>query len=179
MIKSREKVISMLKKKLCKAGEGYELYEYKPTIRHPFLYNYERLTLQRRVRFLFEFFKGYRVYYLVIQGEVVAYSVVSKGGGRYQFARKNDIVVGPYFVLENHRGKRYSETLVRLILHLDTMRWEDAYEWIRYDNIPSIRCAERVGFIKIESMDMIGLFRKLHVCKNHVGDYWLFKYRKK
>ena len=120
-----------------------------------------------------------RVYYLAVNDEIVAYSVVSKGGGRYYFAGKNDIVVGPYFVLEEHRGKHYSEILVKEILQLESLQWRDAYDWIRYDNTPSIRCAERVGFVKVESMDMVGPLRKLRICRDHVGDYWLFKYKRK
>lgn len=170
-----EKVIK--NKRLMQLGGG--IYEYKPTLFRPFLYNFEPLTLQRRVRFLKEYLKGYRVYYLVVNDEIVAYSVISRGGGRYHFAEKEDIVVGPYFVLPEHRGNHYSETLVGEILQLKSITWRDAYDWIRYDNIPSIKCAEKVGFVKVDTMDMVGPFRKLRLCRDHVGDYWLFKYKKK
>ena len=133
---------SKLKDKLIHIGEG--IYEYKPTLLHPFLYNMEPLSLQRRVRFFLEWLKGYKVFYLVVNEEIVAYSVVSRGGGRYGFASRKDIVVGPYFVKEEHRGNRFSEVLVSGLLHNDNIDYDYAYDWIRYDNVPSIKCAERV-----------------------------------
>jgi L-amino acid N-acyltransferase YncA len=156
---------------------GGRIYEYEPTFWKPFYRNYEPLTLQRRVRFLLEWLKGYKVYYLEKEGTIVAYSVVSRGGGRYGFATNKDIVVGPYFVKEEHRGKRYSEILVSELLYNEKIEYEYAYDWIRYDNIPSIKCAERAGFFKTDTMDMKRPFRRLEVCSDHIGDYFLFKYK--
>ena len=158
--------------------EGGIIYEYKPSTLKPFWRNYEPLTLQRRLRFLMELVKGYRVYYLEKEGEIVAYSVISKGGGRYGFATKDDIVVGPYFVLENYRGKHYSEELVRALLQSEKISYKVAFDWIRYDNEPSIRCAERCGFVKTDTMEMKKPFRQLKICIDHVGDIYLFRYRR-
>ena len=167
-----------LKRKLLRvySDNGFEIFEYSPSFLHLFLYSFEPLTFQRRVRFLLELLKGYKVYYLVHSDEIVAYCVISRGGGRYNFAGKNDIVVGPYFVIEEHRGKHYSEQLVSFLLNYPKITYRYAYDWIRYDNIPSIRCAEKVGFYKVDSMDMVGPFRILRICHDHVGDYWLFKF---
>ena len=117
------------------------------------------------------------MYYLEKEAVIVAYSVVSRGGGRYGFATRKDIVVGPYFVKEEHRGKKYSEILVSELLQNDKIVYDYAYDWIRYDNIPSIKCTERVGFVKIGTLEMKPPFRRLKVCTDHLGDYYLFKYK--
>lgn len=132
----------------------------------------EPLTLQRRLRFVLEWMKGYKVYYLVMNDEVVAYSVVSRGGGRYSFATKEDIVV------EEHRGNRYSEILVSELLHNEKIKYRYAWDWIRHDNIASLRCADRAGFVKVDTFNLSKPLRRIKMCKNEVGEFFLLKYQR-
>ena len=154
---------------------GYKIYEYSPSVLRPFYKNYEKLTFQRRVRFLLERIKGYKVYYLEVNNEIVAYSVVSRGGGRYSFASPNDIVIGPYFVLEKFRGNHYSEMLVSELLGWEEIKYEYAYDWVKKDNVPSLRCSNRVGLFAVNTADVVGPFRKIQIRDDASGEYYILR----
>ena len=162
--------------KLIKKNSEYQLWEFTPSIFKLFYNDMERITLQRKIRFFIELLRGYKVYYLMVENNLVAYSVVSKGGGRYSFASKKDIVVGPYFVDEKYRGKGYSEILVKEILALDNYQY--AYDWIRKDNIPSLKCSFKVGFIITDTADVVKPFRRIVVRDDNSGEYYILRYTK-
>lgn len=173
MIKDKHlKLIIDRSKNICR---GYRIYEFSPSLLRMFYKNYEKLTLQRWVRFFFELLKGYKVYYLEVNGFIVAYSVISRGGGRYSFADVDDIVVGPYFVLEAYRGNRYSEVLVAELLHYNSIEYKNAYDWVRKTNIPSLKCSDKVGLKVVGSANIIGPFRKIVLCDHMNGEYLILK----
>lgn len=156
----------------------YKIYAYKPSLFRMFYRNYEKQTPQRFIRFLFELHKGYTVYYLEKDENIVAYSVVSKGGGRYHFAENSDIVVGPYFVLEEYRGNHYSEILVSEILnHIET-DYRYAFDWVKKTNEPSLKCSDRVGFRIVNTADIIPPLRKIVVRNNDSGEYYILRMKK-
>lgn len=154
----------------------YSIFKYKPNICNLFYNNMEKITVQRKIRFLMELIRGYEVYYLMIENELVAYSVVSKGGGRYSFATEKDIVVGPYFVDEKFRGKGYSEILIGEILAF--CKYENAYDWIKKDNLPSLKCSFKVGFVVVDTADILKPFRQIVRRDNGNGEYYILKYSK-
>lgn len=153
---------------------GFTVYEFTPSLFKLFYNDMEHITFQRKIRFVIEYFRGYKVYYLEKDGVFVAYSVVSKGGGRYVFASEEDIVVGPYFVDIRYRGKGYSKILVEVLLHL--CKYKYAYDWINKDNIPSLRCSKSNGFKIINTANIIKPFRKIVVCNDDSGEYYILKY---
>jgi L-amino acid N-acyltransferase YncA len=161
--------------KLLLDGRYYRIYEFNPTVLKLFYDHYEPFTLKRRIRFLMELVRGYKVYYLDVSGTIVAYSVISRGGGRYSFAAKNDIVVGPYFVREKYRGRRYSELLVSELLHCGSIEYDRAYAWIKKDNIPSLRCSLKVGFEIVGSADLSRVTRRICLRGDRDGDYLLLR----
>jgi len=156
-------------------GGGYSIYEFNPSPRRLFYKKMGNSSIQNRIRFLLEFVKGYKVYYLIIEKNIVAYCVISKGGGRYSFARKEDIVVGPYFVEKEERGKHYSEILVSELVLYDGIQYNDAYDWIRKTNIPSLRCSDNVGFKIIGTADVVKPFRRILLRKDGSGEYYILK----
>lgn len=158
--------------------ERYTIYKYQPSPKKLFYKNLEPLTLKKWIRFQLELRKGYFVYYLSVSGQLVGSCVVSKGGGRYSFADKKDIVVGPLFVLEKYRGNKYSELLIGELLHCDSIKFDYAYEWIRKDNIPSLRCCSNAGFEIVGSADLSKVFRRICVRNNMEGKYYILKYSK-
>jgi L-amino acid N-acyltransferase YncA len=127
------------------------------------------------VRFLFELIKGYKVYYLSIDKNIIGYCVISRGGGRYSFAKKEDIVVGPYFVIEKYRGNKYSEILVNELLRYNGIKYCAAYDWVRQTNIPSIKCAQRCGFEVECTADIVKPFRTFRLRKDDLGEYFIFR----
>ena len=163
---------------LIKDWDSFQIYEYKPSLNHLFYNNMEPLTVQRRVRFIIELIRGYKVYYLYKDKQVVAYSVVSPGGGRYSFAGKKDIVVGPYYVSPECRGNHYSEILVRQILNLDNIDYEYAYDWVRKNNTASMITSERIGFTVIGTANLKGITRRIVPCTGNEGSINILKYSK-
>ena len=61
---------------------------------------------------------------------------------------KKDIVLGPYFVSPEHRGKGYAKVIVRMTLEYCTYDYECAYDWIHDDNYASIKTSEACGMVK-------------------------------
>ena len=92
---------------------GFELLEYKPTLLHPLLVPFEKLSFARKTRLRLELIRGgYIVYYLAVDGAVVGYNVIAPGGRRLKLSTPKDIVVGPLFISPEHRGKGFSVLLM-------------------------------------------------------------------
>ena len=156
----------------------YSLYEYVPTISTPLAINFEKMRIIRRLRFCYEFIKGkYKVYYLADGDILVAYCVVTPGGRRLTVSKKNDIVLGPYFVAPEHRGKGYSEILVKMTLENCTYDYKNAFDWIHIDNYASIKTTEACGFVQEgHRLNVVGKMRKLVLNDN--GNNIIYKYTK-
>lgn len=156
--------------------DGFTFYEYKPSITKPFFIDMEPLTFKRRIRMLFAYFSKYRVYYLRENDEYVGYCLVQNGRDRrYKFATGNDIMVGPYFIHENHRGRKLSIFLLDNILNHIDLKYENAYDYIHKDNIPSIKASEAVGFKYYSDANLSKYLRSLHLCESGKGDYIILK----
>ena len=127
--------------------DGLTYYEYKPSIIKPFYINMEPITLKRRIRLLIAYFTGYTVFYIAEKGEIVGYCLVQNGNDRrYPFATRDDIVVGPYFIKKEYRGKKLSISLLKYVLHGSGINFKYAYDYIHKNNFPSIRASQAVGF---------------------------------
>lgn len=154
---------------------GYSLYEYTPTFCNPLAINFEKMRFVRRVRFLGELLKGgYKVYYLVDGDTIIGHCVVTPGGRRLSVSTKHDIVLGPYFVALEHRGRGYAKILVRMTLRNCTYNYRYAFDWIHKENISSIRTSESAGMIVAGYLDVVGKVRKLVL--NDKGSYVIYKY---
>src|SRR5699024_358835 len=143
-----------------------------PTMTKPFFMDLEKLTIRRRIRMLQAYLFGYRVYYLRENDEYVAYCLVQSGkDSRYKFATENDIMVGPYFVSEKHRGRRLSIILLELVLAQTSFKYNYAYDYIHEDNIPSIKASKAVGFEEYRRAIVNKYTRSLHIRDD--GDYYI------
>ena len=164
--------------KLFLEGENYKIYEYQPRFSCLFFYEMEKLNWRKRARFLGELIKkgGYKVYYFYISDNLVGYCVVSTGGGRYFFAKENEYLVGPYYIDPKYRGNRYSEFMVSKILESEKYRHSTFYAWIDKNNVPSIRCIERLCFKKRISIDIKGFTRRMRLRENFDGQFIVYKY---
>lgn len=152
-------------KKLLKPilSEGIcSIYEYTPSVLKPLAVPLEHLSLVRRIRFLLEYLRGgYKVYYLAIDGGVVGYCVITPGGRRLKRTTGHDIVIGPYFICPEYRGKGYGKIIVEFSLKHCSYTYDKAYDWIHESNIPSIKCMESCGFKHVGNLDVVGRLRKL------------------
>lgn len=162
--------------KLVDKEGAFSLYEYRPTVFRPLLVQFEPLRMIRRLRFLKEMLSGgYRVYYLVESDMLVGHCVLAPGGRRLSISTKDDIVVGPYFVAPEHRGKGYAKVLVRMTLQSCSYKYKNAFDWIHKDNYASIKTTEACGFVQEENkLNVVGKTRKLVLGDN--GSYLIYKY---
>jgi len=156
----------------------YEYYKYSPTLFKPFYVNLEKLTFKRRIRLIFAFFVGYSVYYLAKNGEFIGYCLVQSGKDRrYKFATDKDIIVGPYFIKEEHRGKKLSIELLNYVLKESELYFDKAYDYIHKENIPSIKASKAVGFQYMSDANITRYTRRLKLCENN-GQYKIFMYQR-
>ncbi|MDD2362488.1 MAG: GNAT family N-acetyltransferase [Oscillospiraceae bacterium] len=167
--------VSMLQKlkKICDVN-SYTIYQYKPTVWKPLLIHMEAIYFRRRIRLFLECFAGNCVYYLVQNDCFIGYCVVSRGGTfRYQFSTKKDIIVGPYYISESHRGKRLSELLLTQVLAFWKENYEYAYDYIEKSNIASIKASQAVGLEIIQEVNITPFIRKLVI--DNEGEYYLLR----
>lgn len=129
-----------------------DFYRYKARLFNYFytpMAYYEKL-FSRMVRETIDFVRGnYNVVYMAKGEELVGYGVVTRGGGRNKFCTKNDIVLCSLWVQPEFRGNGYGNKLVYVLSSKLGITYENAYEYIPNNNTPSIKVAERNGFVKV------------------------------
>ena len=158
------------------ASEGnVRLYEFKPNLFSLVAFRMERLTKVRKLRFLYEYLcGGYRIYYLQIDGIFVGYCLVTPGGRRLKCSTKNDIVIGPYFILPEFRGKGYAKILLKMTFASCTYRFNNIFCWIHETNIPSIKTVMACGMAANGlRLNVAGRFRRLVL--NDLGRYIVYE----
>ena len=158
---------------------GYEnyaqLYEFKPSIFSFLAFPMDKLTMIRRFRFLYEYLSGgYKVYYLKIENQFVGYCLVTPGGRRLKCSTKKDIVIGPYFILPEFRGKGYAKILIRMTFTYCTYHFNNIFCWIHTTNIPSIKTVVACGMNPNGlRLNVEGRFRRLVL--DEKGDFIIYK----
>lgn len=163
-------------KLVCRTNE-YGLYEYTPKLLSPLIVPFENLSLIRRIRFFLEYLRGgYRVYYLSVGEIIVGYNVVTPGGRRLKISTHKDIVIGPLYIAPDFRRKGYSTVLMKLTLEYCAYSYENAYDWIEKNNVPSIRTSLSCGFKECAHLNVIGICRKLVLAED--GNDIVFCYKK-
>lgn len=159
--------------------QGFQLLEYNPSLFHPLYMDFEPMRFVRRMRFMTEYFrKGkYKVYYLKVDDKLVGHCVVTPGGRRLKCSTKNDVVLGPYFIQENERGKGYSKKLISLVLKHCSYDYLNAYDWVDKKNIASRRASESCGFLPVAELDVKMPFRTLVIVDQ--GEDIVYQYKRK
>lgn len=156
---------------------SYEIYQYSPTLFKPFYVELEKVSLRRRIRFMIAFFVGYSVFYLVKDGRYAGYCLVQSGkDSRYKFATENDIIVGPYYISEQYRGQKLSIELLKFILNDSDLNYNNAYDYIDKENLPSLKASKAVGFKHMTDANVTKYTRRLKICKNK-GQYAILVYK--
>ena len=102
----------------------------------------------------------YKVYYLSVNQELVGHCLVAIGGRRLKCSTTSDIVLGPYYVEEKHRGNGYCEKMIRYILDY-YKNYNNAFDYIKKSNLPSIKASKKCGFEKVGELDKVGLMHRL------------------
>ncbi len=126
--------------------DGFEVVKYKPTALKPFYIDMERTTILRRIRFIIDLYYGYSVYYLRHDGIFLGYCTITSGKNpRFWFAGDEDIIIGPYYVDDSQRGRKYAVKLVDTVIHHCETNWRKGYVSIKNSNTASIRVTEHLG----------------------------------
>ena len=156
----------------------FSLWEYAPSVFMPLYGSMQKISFVRRMRFFFEYFykDRYKVYYLSSGEKYVGYCVVAPGGRRLRVSSRQDVVLGPYFVFEQYRGRGYSKILLQLTLKYCSYPYNYAYDWIHETNKASIRASEAVGFEAVGRLRVVGMMRRLILSKD--GDHIIYRYQK-
>lgn len=120
-----------------------------------------------------------KTYYLSDKdNQLLGYCVVYKAGApRYFFATKEDIMLGPYFICEDQRGKKLSQIMVNMVLHHANIQYKSAFEYIKNTNIPSIRCSEGCGHKRVYTISINPRNKIMYEDAN--GDYGIYQYKNK
>lgn len=165
--------------RVVKEEGNYSLYEYIPKFSKPMAISFEKMRVVRCLRFWYEMLKGgYKVYYLADNDTIVGYCVVTPGGRRLSVSKKDDIVVGPYFISPQFRERGYAKALVRMTLNSCTYNYKFAFDWIHKDNYASIKTSEACGFVQEgHRLNVVGIMRKLVLDDN--GNNIIYKYTRK
>ena len=100
--------------------------------------------------------------------------MVSRGGRRLKCSSAEDIVLGPYYVKKEHRGKGYSKQMVQMVLAHNDFRY--AFDWVEKDNIASCRTSEACGFEKVGELNVSRWLRRLTMVEQ--GDDHIYRYQK-
>lgn len=168
-------MINDKKLKYLMSEDGMDYYSYVPKFGKWMYKNYDHMRFQRWVRYLLEYISEgrYVVYYMAKGDCILGYCFSAAGGRRLKCSNKNDIVLGPYYVLPEHRGNGYSKMLIRTVAEKLHTNYEFAYDYISRDNISSLRATEACGFDKYKELNIVGFFRKLNIVNN--GEYIVYR----
>ncbi len=155
--------------------DGIDFYRYRTRLFHYFytpMAYYEKL-FTRCIRETLDYLRGgYAVIYMAEGDTLLGYGVVTRGGGRSRFCTPRDIVLGSLWVQPEARGRGLANTLIRGLSECCGFVYEAAYEYIRHDNLPSVKAAERNGFVKVANASHRGLLRSVvQDPKGHLGIY--------
>lgn len=162
--------------------EGLEFYRYSPALFSPYYTDYpqqDHPPYERRVvhqiRMMLEYLRGgYSVFYIACQGVILGHLVVARGGRRLAVSTPEDIVIGPVFVSPSQRGNGLGTTGIRVVLEELGLKYRYAYEFIKHDNIASIRTVEKNGYVFVERARERGLMKNMITSPN--GDYVIYRY---
>lgn len=170
----------MSKLQLVYTDGNKKIYEYSPTSWKPLYKKLDYVFLGRFLRYQYEIAKGgYLVYYLEVDGQIVAQNIIIPGGRRMKCTTNRDVVIGgPYFTLPEMRGKGYIKYLIKNSLLNCSYDWVYAYDYIKKSNIASIRVTEGIGFQKIGEANILGLFHKFKMVERD-GEFNIYRISKK
>jgi RimJ/RimL family protein N-acetyltransferase len=137
--------------------EEFKLYEYKPRILCLKKYKLQKISALTWLRYVLDFLRkgSYFIYYLEYKNQIIGECMIKPGGGRFTFSRETDIIIGgPYYIVPEQRGKGFSEILIRMSLDNCKYKWNFAYDYIKKENLASIRVTEKCGFKRIGEMNI-------------------------
>lgn len=129
--------------------------------------------LVHRIRMIREIVKSkYQVVYMMKDKRVIGHLVVGRGRSRIEMSTKDDIVIGPIWVVPKCRSFGYASQGINFILNEMKISYDFAYEYIEKDNAPSIRTVQKNSFDFVAECDEFGIFKTIRPSKDgHLNVY--------
>lgn len=121
-------------------------------------------------------FAHYVVVYMRVGGKTVGHFVVSRGGTRIAASGKEDIVIGPNWVIPACRGKGLGSKGIDAVLHRLGFEYRYAYEFIEDDNTASVRTVEKNGFTLLGRCAEYGVLKTIKPCED--GKLLVYRFEK-
>ena len=160
-------------------NEEFEVWKFTPDLIHAFPFYMERVNRSWRMRCVIEYFVGYSVYYIKIDGEWAGYCVVSSGRNpRYKFSTADDIIYGRYFVAEKFRGNGLGYRMLKEILDNTGLQYKKAYAYLRVKNTPSLKTIEKLGSVRLFRFNIEG-FARNKFSQSENGEFVLYEYERR
>ncbi len=159
--------------------DEYNLFAYKPTLFHPVLIEYEKISLKIRLRYLRNYLrKGkYVIYYLEKDGKYLGMCAVTPGGTgiKIKCAEKQDIILGPYYIDKINRGYGYSKILISMVLK-SHQQYRYAFDLIANSNKASQRASLACGFTVYQNIKIQGFFGKHYPSDKENSTHTIYRY---
>lgn len=178
---------TVMKEKTIWQDEKYFIIRREPSLTNLLPTKLRRGGLHEKLRWMVQYIYGYHVYILAEKksGEKetgaaeIGYCFAGDGASfRYTFARRGDVLIGPYFILPEKRGQGLAAMLVTVCLKAELSENGKAWEFIQHNNIASIRTAEKVGFEYYSECRYSRYLRILSSVNDAAGHEKLFCYGK-
>ncbi|MGM9650689.1 MAG: GNAT family N-acetyltransferase [Faecousia sp.] len=118
-----------------------------------------------------------KLFCLKYEDQNIGYCMVSTGKcGRYTYAGKNDITVGPIYIKSDFRGRGLSKVLLNAILeyYASVEKKEKAYAYIHRINKQSNALFSGRGFTVQRNLQITRIFRKVRITDKENTDYRLY-----
>lgn len=107
--------------------------------------------------------------------KIIGHLVVGRGGSRIEMSTKDDIVIGPIWVVPKSRSFGYASQGISFVLNDMDIAYEFAYEYIEKDNTPSIRTVQKNGFDFVGECDEFGIFKIIRQSEDGHLNVYRFK----
>src|SRR5690554_5965989 len=105
--------------KIIKQTNEIEIYKFRPRFFKLFHYKLFELTKREYIRYLLAKIRGSRIFYVLEKGNPIGLCLIEKGGGRYTFCSKDDIVIVPIYIKEEYRRKGWANMLINTIIEFE------------------------------------------------------------
>lgn len=131
-------------------------------------------SVTERAKLLLRVLRGYYVYYQTQNDRLVSYCFLKRNYlGKYPFLSKNDVLINPYFVSKDYRGRGLGGKLIDTAIKDTQTAWERVYALVMQDNLPSIRTLEKLQFERIGYSDKRGWSHRITERKTHLPVFCL------
>ena len=133
-----------------------------------------KLNFKTRLRYILSWYRCSEIYFLIDNNNYFAgYMILEKGGGRYKFSNKDDVIISPIYILLNYRGRNLSQLLMGCIPNN-----KKVFSIIGKENFISVNAHLTSGFKLYSDLKYKRSFKTYHLTKEVTNTKLYAKIRK-